>query len=130
MIQDNYALKANPTPLFISNPKPDKKSLKTVELLNQAGADMVKIEIGVPFPNPAKNQFSLYYNVSGDNLNLPMPILHITDLSGKILYSQKLENTSGQVLVIPEHLNPGSYYVKIEYHGVFSNSLKITLSFS
>lgn len=130
VIQDNYALKANPTHLFISNPKPDKKSLKTVELLNQAGADMVKIEIGVPFPNPAKNQFSLYYNVSGDNLNLPMPILHITDLSGKILYSQKLENTSGQVLVIPEHLNPGSYYVKIEYHGVFSNSLKITLSFS
>jgi hypothetical protein len=130
VIKDNSDQKQNPTPLFVMNPKPDKKSLKTVELLNQAGADMCKIEIGVPFPNPAKNQFSLYYNVSGDNLNLPMPILHITDMSGKVLYSQKLESVSGQVLVIPEHLNPGSYYVKIEYHGVFSNSLKITLSFS
>jgi hypothetical protein len=130
VIKDNDAQKANPTPLFISMPKPDKKSLKTVELLNQAGADMCKIDIGVPFPNPAKNQFTLYYNVSGDNLNLPMPILHITDMTGKILYSAKLEYTSGQVLVAPEHLNPGSYYVKIEYHGVFSNSIKITLSFS
>jgi hypothetical protein len=130
VIKDNYAQKANPTPLFISMPKPDKKSLKTVELLDQAGADMCKIEIGVPFPNPAKNQFTLYYNVTGDNLNLPMPILHITDMTGKILYSQKLEYNNGQVLVTPEHLNPGSYYVKIEYHGIFSNSIKITLSFS
>jgi hypothetical protein len=130
VIKDNYDQKANPTPLFISIPKPDKKSLKTVELLDQAGADMCKIEIGVPFPNPAKNQFTLYYNVSGDNLNLPMPIVHITDMTGKILYSQKLESVSGQVLVTPEHLNPGSYYVKIEYHGIFSNSIKITFSFS
>ena len=130
VIKDNDAQKANPTPLFISMPKPDKKSLKTVELLDQAGTDMCKIEIGVPFPNPAKNQFTLYYNVSGDNLNLPMPILHITDMTGKILYSQKLEYNNGQVLVTPEHLNPGSYYVKIEYHGIFSNSIKITLSFS
>ena len=130
VIKDNYAQKENPTPLFISMPKPDKKSLKTVELLNQAGADMCKIDIGIPFPNPAKNQFTLYYNVGGDNLNLPMPILHITDVTGKILYSAELEYVSGQVLVAPEHLNPGSYYVKIEYHGVFSNSIKITLSFS
>lgn len=131
VIRDVIERKDHPTPLFVTaSSKPDLKNIKTVELLNQAGADICKIDIGIPFPNPCKSQFTIYFSVQGENPNSAMPILHITDLSGKVLYSQRLENNSGQVLVAPEHLNSGNYLIKIEYNGIFSNSVKLTYTLS
>lgn len=102
--------------------------LRKVEIINQTGKDIAKIEIGIPFPNPARNQFSIYYNVSGDNSKATMPVIVLLDLSGRVVYTRNLEDMYGEVTVIPENLASGVYYVRIDFNGLSSATSKITLS--
>ncbi len=100
-----------------------------VKLMNETGADIAKIEIGNAFPNPAKNNFFIYYSVSGLNPSAGAPVLVLLDQAGRVVYSQKLERLQGEVMVSPEHVSSGVYYIRIDYNGLSSSISKITLSF-
>lgn len=111
------------------NEREAPQPLRKVELLSKFGTGIARIEIGNPFPNPAKNQFYIYYNVNGENSLAPPPVIVLLDNSGRIVYTQKLENMHGEVMVNPENLTSGVYYIRIDYNGLSSEISRITLSF-
>ncbi len=111
------------------NEKEAPQPLRKVELLSKFGTGIARIEIGNPFPNPAKNQFYIYYNVNGENSLAPPPVIVLLDNSGRVVYSQKLENMHGEVMVNPENLSSGVYYIRIDYNGLSSEISRITLTF-
>lgn len=103
--------------------------LRKVEILNQAGSGISKIEIGTPFPNPGKDHFFIYYNVSGENINAPKPLLLIIDNSGRTVYSIELDDLTGEAKISPQDIPSGVYYIRIDYNGLSSSLSRITLSF-
>lgn len=115
-------------PVLVSE-KDAPQPLRNVEIVGQTGSKLAKIEIGNPFPNPAKHQFYIYYNVSGENPLAPPPVIVLLDQSGRIVYTQKLDYLRGEAEVKPDHLASGVYYVRIDYNGLSSAVSKITLSF-
>jgi hypothetical protein len=115
-------------PVLVSE-KDAPQPLRNVEIVGQTGSKLAKIEIGNPFPNPAKQLFYIYYNVSGENPLAPPPVIVLLDQSGRVVYTQKLDYLRGEAEVKPENLASGVYYVRIDYNGLSSAVGKITLSF-
>jgi Secretion system C-terminal sorting domain len=127
---DNRSVRPDAPMLPVLVPEKDAPaSLRKTEVVSQTGSDLARIEIGNPFPNPAKQQFYIYYNVSGENPLAPPPVIVLLDQAGRIVHTQKLDYLRGEAEVRPEDLASGVYYVRIDYNGLSSAVSKITLSF-
>lgn len=97
------------------------------EIINTKGAEMCRIELGQAFPNPASNVFYFYYNVSSESFSDEMPVVKVIDVSGRIVYTMSLDHLTGEAKVILEDVSSGSYFIKIEYKGVSSDQIRITI---
>lgn len=106
-------------------PEPVKK----VEIAGENKDGIVSISIGEPFPNPARGKFYIYYHISGKAEAKSDAMLVLTDLSGRVVHSMRLEYMQGEVKVEPEKMSPGLYLFRIEYAGVISASGKVQLTF-
>lgn len=102
------------------------KQLQTYQVIDKAGDDVVKLELGQPFPNPTDGRFFIYYSVKGAN-SVDKPILKLINNSGQIVHTQKLEDACGEASVQTTGLKPGVYYIRIDYNGFSSPSVKVTI---
>lgn len=103
--------------------------LKSRQIINTKGAEFCKIELGQAFPNPAKNTFYFYYSVSAENASEnEMPVFKVIDVAGRVVYTEKLDQMKGEAKVILDDVPSGSYMIKVEYAGVSSDMIKITIT--
>ena len=98
------------------------------EVINTKGAEMCKIELGQAFPNPAKNVFYFYYSVSSENYTEEMPVVKVLDNAGRVVYTLQLDDLRGEAKVLLEDVPSGSYMIRIEYKGVSSDQIRITIT--
>jgi hypothetical protein len=84
----------------------DQVSLEATTAVRHALATNAHIIIS---PNPVEDQFTV------DVENLVVDHLSITDLSGKIIYRETIQNHSGSIDVSCDLL-PGIYFVKLQNH--------------
>lgn len=104
--------------------------LQTYELTGKSGKDIIRLELGQPFPNPAGTQFFIYYNISAENPEAGKPELLLINNSGQTVHRQALEDFSGEARIMPPGgLRSGIYYIRLDYSGVSSPSCKVTLNF-
>jgi len=73
------------------------------------------------YPNPAKGKFTLRYDTS-----VSIEYLTITDITGKIVGTQKVSNTSGLETVDVSGISTGLYFVKVN-SGNRSATLKLLI---
>ena len=103
--------------------------LKSKEIINTKGAELFKIDLGQAFPNPAKNTFYFYYSVSFENgAEEKMPVIQLIDASGRVVYSQVLDQLKGEAKIELDDVPSGSYMIKLECNGVSSEMIRITIS--
>ena len=114
--------------LFIKDVANTTPTIKR-EVINTKGAEMCKIEIGHAFPNPAKNTFFFYYDISTDNPQVAqMPVFSLMDNSGRVVYTKVLDDFKGEADVVLEDVPSGAYMFKIEYNGFSSELIRINVT--
>lgn len=116
--------KADKTLKEVTNTMPVKKR----EIINSKGNELCKIELGQTFPNPAMSTFYFYYSVSSEDMSLPAPVVKVLDNAGRVVYSNPLEDFKGEAKVILEDVIAGQYMVKIEYNGISSDLIRISIN--
>ncbi len=98
------------------------------EIINTKGAELVKIELGQAFPNPAKNVFYFYYNVISEDFNGVYPVVNVLDNAGRTVYTMSLSDMKGEAKVLLDDVPSGAYMVKLDYNGISSEMIRITIS--
>lgn len=112
----------------VAAPVYNEKSIQSRTEINDMGASRYKLQIGQPFPNPAKNIFYIYYNVYSEDAKKDLkPTLTITDLSGKTVLTMKLDSKTGEAKVEFSNLAAGNYLVRIDYNGISSETVRISI---
>jgi hypothetical protein len=102
--------------------------VKKREVINAKGAEQCKIELGQTFPNPANNTFFFYYNVTSEDLSIPAPVVIVMDNAGRTVYTSTLDELKGEARVILEDVNSGSYMIKVEYNGMSSEIIRVSIN--
>lgn len=98
------------------------------EVINTKGAEMCKLELGQAFPNPAKNVFYFYYSVSGESNNGAMPVVQVIDNAGRVVYTMQLDDMKGEAKVLLDDVPSGSYSIRLDYNGISSDQIRITIT--
>ncbi len=101
--------------------------VKKREIINSKGNESCKIELGQTFPNPTRNTFFFYYNITSDDLSLPGPVVKVLDNAGRVVYSADLEDFKGEAKIILEDVQAGQYMVKVQYNGISSELIRISI---
>ena len=102
--------------------------VKKREVINTKGAEMCKIELGQTFPNPAQNTFFFYYNVSSEDVSIPAPVVIVMDTAGRTVYSGVLDELKGEAKIILEDVPSGAYMIKVEYNGMSSEIIRVSIN--
>lgn len=102
--------------------------VKKREIINSKGNESCKIELGQTFPNPTRNTFFFYYNITSDDLSLPGPVVKVLDNAGRVVYSGDLEDFKGEAKIILDDVPAGQYMVKVEYNGFSSELIRISIN--
>ncbi|MFM6983002.1 MAG: T9SS type A sorting domain-containing protein [Chitinophagaceae bacterium] len=102
--------------------------VKKREVINTKGAELCKIELGQTFPNPAKNTFFFYYYVTSEDQSIPAPVVVVMDNAGRTVYTSTLDELKGEARVILEDVSSGSYMIKVEYNGMSSEIIRVSIN--
>ncbi len=121
---------ATVTPVLENSVTPEeivsRTPVVTKEINNRSGASISKIEIGMAYPNPAKQVFYFYYSVQGDKSDKQAHVV-MMDIFGKEVYSSTLENLKGEAKIETGDIAAGTYFIRIDYNGTSSALCKIVI---
>lgn len=98
---------------------------KQLEINNNNGFSIYKIEVGTPYPNPAKGTINFTYSIQTLEAANSLPEFVLTDNTGQIIFSGQLKELIGNAKIELPELASGAYFLKINYKGLTSPVNKI-----
>lgn len=96
----------------------EEKSKTTKETKNNSDSNVLKI-----YPNPAKDYLIVYFKAETENC-----IIEVCDMFGRNLYSQKVNQKEGEIIIETKSFISGNYFVKLQSKGNTIKTEKVNIS--
>lgn len=100
---------------------------QNINIHNQSGVSLFKIEVGTPYPNPTKSTIHFSYTIHTIDDNNELPQYVLTDNMGQMVHQGKLNQLCGEATIELPELASGAYFLRIDYKGISSPMNKIMI---
>ncbi|MBC7425058.1 MAG: hypothetical protein H7321_00880 [Bacteroidia bacterium] len=113
---------------FVQTEIDSRTPVKSSEVIASDGTKTFCAKIGQPFPNPANTFISVFYEITTGTDKVSTPYLQILNMSGVVVGRVPLTSNNGELKVDVGGLVNGFYDIRIEYLGMTSDPVKLTVS--